>query len=402
MGHCRARLLGALTAAALAVPPVASADGGFTNASFSFGTTNKPGDTVIVTFTVSGQPMYGAAIGLNGPFAGMVTSVSDPANACGPNYFQNNSEWPTYQNIWGAQCTWSGANAPQPGQTYVIKLVTSDTYGGSTILLNNVIVNGGGPVSAPPPPPPPPKDKQKELEKLLAKLDMINALNDAQAPCAQSTLGAAAGVWGATVPGAGAIATVPAVVLGATAGTRCTQLINRAYQDALIVNDPPAGAFLRLAYPRPIARASALPSCSRFSGRARTFCTKLRPLAREYLAAVKEVAAIDAALVQTVDMQSAAANAGNATALAQQDAQGQQLETQLSAAIATEHKLGKKIAKVVKAYHVSGNLSKHQDAHGIAYIKKSLEQKGLSATSIETLAGSALKPHAIKILAVMR
>jgi|SRR5579875_3055957 len=400
-GAIAAALAGlAAAVGALALPSVASADGGFTNASFSFGTTSRPGDTVIVTFTVSGQPMYGAAVGLNGPFGGTVTSVSDAQNDCAPNNFQGSSEWPTYGSIWGALCTFFPVL--QPGTTYQIKLVTSDTYGGSTILLNGVAVSGGQTSSPSPPPRQPPKDREKEKQKLLAKLDLIRALNDAQVPCAQSTLGAAAGTWGATVPGAGSIATTAAVIIGATAGVRCAALINRAYQDAQIVNDPPRAGLMRLARPGPLGRVASLPSCSRVPAAARAFCGELRPLASRYIVAIQRAASIDAAIRVTVDRESAAAKAGNAAAQRRQDAHGAVLEARLAAATALERRLGSQIARLIGSRHVTGELSAQQDAEGIAYIERTLERRGLSSTTLQQLAGSALKPHAVKILAVTR
>lgn len=395
----RGFLLAVVIGAALALPSVATADGGFTNGSFSFGTTNRPGDTVIVTFTVSGQPMYDAAVGLNGPFGGTVTSVSDTQNDCGGQQFENNSEWPSYDGMWGAQCTFYPVL--QPGDTYTIKLVTSDTYGGSTVLLNNVDINGGSP-----PPPPPPKnplpDPTKTQQKLDAQKDMQDALDAAKAPCAQSAVGATAGVWSTTVPGAGLLAGPPAVLIGATAGSRCAALINRAYRDAQIVNDPPAKDFRRLAYPAPAGRAAALPSCARFKHSAHAFCAKLRPLVSKYVAATEQVASIDAALLQTVDAESGAAKADDATTLAKQDAQGQQLEQQFSTAVATEQKLGEKIAGVIRAHHVKGKLSKHQVAKGIAHVEQALEQQGLAAATIQQLAGTALTPSALNLLTATR
>lgn len=263
---------------------------------------------------------------------------------------------------------------------------------------------------APPPPrrhrPRPLRSRRKALQKLAARNDLLVTLSIAPGPCALAAIGATAGVWGLTVPGSGALALVPAAILGAAAGPACRTFAQRIFDDAEIAADPPRRDYRRVARVAP-ARVPALPGCGAFAGEARTFCGALRTAVRRYLAAVLHTTAVDDALRVTVDRESGAANARNRGALARQDAAGRRLEVAFASARHGEAKLGARVAGLVRARRVAGRLSPAQFGQGANALLARLAPRGVSRRKLGSLAGTrgvarALAPRAVEVLKTLR
>lgn len=249
-------------------------------------------------------------------------------------------------------------------------------------------------------------DPEKQRQKTFARGDLLTTLLRAEGPCGQTALGAAAGLWGLVVPGVGSTALVPAGIIGAAAGTTCATLLQRAYDDAQIVNDPPRSDYETVAHVTPSASSAALPACGSFSGTAKPFCVALRPAVQKYIAATTHATAVDDALVKTVDRETAAANARNRTALAKQDAAGKHLETQYASALRTEATLGAAVASLIRAHHVTGHLTRAQAAQAITYLLGRLAGRRLSRATLAHLAGAhavnkALTPRPINLLSTL-
>ena len=227
---------------------------------------------------------------------------------------------------------------------------------------------------------------------MFAQGDLLTTLLRAEVPCGQLGVGALAGLWSLVVPSAVAdAAIVPAVVIGAAAGPTCTALVDRANIDAEVIEDPPDPAIFSVARPSPVAKVT-LPSCTTQPASVRSFCAQLRTDELAYVAAVEHGTSIDAALLTTVDRLSTASRKGSGSAIAIQSAAGVKLEHSLEAATRAQNAAGARIAALVSAQHVQGQLSTAQDQSGIETVIADMARHGIARSKLHRLRSSRNPP----------
>jgi hypothetical protein len=252
----------------------------------------------------------------------------------------------------------------------------------SLSIVSSVTVGG----AKPPPHRSPSKPKSLDELKVFARGDLLTTLLRAEVPCGETGLGALAGLWSLVVPGAAAgSAIIPAVVIGAAAGPTCIALVDRANYDAEIIDDPPDPAVFSLARPSQIAKVT-IPTCTSQPASLRSFCTRLRTDVLAYVAAVEQGTSDDAALHTTVDRLSTASRKGNSAAVGIQAAAGVRLEHSLQAATRSQNSAGARIAALVRAQHVQGQLSTAQEQGGIETVVGDLARRGVSRSALPAAA----------------
>jgi hypothetical protein len=297
-------------------------------------------------------------------------------------------------------------SAPEEGFTRKIDLdqtakQTGGCENGSTFTATRSIhaklVVGQGGVPAPPRPP------QEERQKVFAVSDLLTTLLRAQGPCGLVAIGSGAVVFGSTIGPTGSAAFVPATLLFSAGGPMCAIYAVQAYRDILIANDPPLGDINVIAVPgnTPTGAADAklLPPCSKEPAKWRALCSALRADLGAEIAAAQRDAAIDGALLMTVDRETAAQKSHQTAALARQLAAGDRLVSELAGARRELRVIGARIAGEIGARHVSGRLTAAQDAKAIAALLRRLRAHGVSRAALERLAPAALKPGPYDLLA---
>ena len=263
-------------------------------------------------------------------------------------------------------------------------------------VTSSVSVNGGGPAIHTPP-----HGRHIptiERQKIFAKGDLLPTIFRAEAACGTVALGTTALVWGTTVPGAGGAAAIAGDLMLAGAGPDCIALVERIYDDARIVNDPPRSDLGRVAKPRPIRTPVPAPSCAKEPAAPAGFCTGLRADVLGYVAAVRKATAVDTALKITVDRESGAARSGRASALKVQEHAGSELVTEMRAASRRERAAGAKLAKQLGTEGVTGSLTAGEAAKGIALISTSLSKRGITSSALPT---SSLAPAPVDLVAAL-
>jgi hypothetical protein len=256
----------------------------------------------------------------------------------------------------------------------------SDSFGNSWTgsLKTDVSFNSPGPPGA---------ERTLTPIKQDAKQDFAKAWDDAKGPCSQLAMSlgvlATGAVWlgtNATVPGGlpagGAIIATGQVMAGASSAL-CGPKLKRLLDDYRVFNDPPDPNFTRLAG---VARSQApkVKACKRLTGKVRAFCLQLAPLVARLIGAADHTAAVDDALVTTVNRASGAKRAHNGAAFATQLAHARQLERSLGKALGGEASIGRKIARLLP----SGALTPAQVRATTSYLKRRLARKGISARAV--------------------
>jgi hypothetical protein len=175
-----------------------------------------------------------------------------------------------------------------------------------------------------------------------------------------------------------------------------TGVLNRAYDDISIINDPPRADIWAVAVPARVG--IALPSCARTSASVRAYCMRLRADEQAYVAAVSGATSIDNALLKTVDRESGADRAGQRTALALQERTGERLVRELRAASGSERRIGQRLAALIRSRNLFGRLSATQDASGIQRVLGELARRNISRSQ---LPAGALQPNAVDLVAAL-
>jgi hypothetical protein len=277
------------------------------------------------------------------------------------------------------------------------------TFTATRSIHAKLVVGGGGP-SAPASPGPPPPDQERQ--KVFARGDLLTTLLRAQGPCGLVAIGSTAAVFGSTVGPTGAAAFVPASFLLAAGGPLCVAYTLQAFHDVEIANDPPAGNVNVIANPAktPTSAADAkrLPTCAGRPAAVRSFCSALRANLADAVAAAQRGAAVAAALLTTVDRETKARKTHHAAALKRQLAAGDALVRALKAARRSEGAIGAKIASLITAQHVTGQLTAQQDATAIAAVLRRLKAHGVRQATLRRLAPSALTPAPYDLVAHLR
>ena len=198
-----------------------------------------------------------------------------------------------------------------------------------------------------------------------------------------------------------------AVVVGGTmtaiAAPLCNIEIEIIKQLSLAYYDPPVPGYTVVA---PVRRGAAahvsLPPCSQSDPTARAYCDRLHAAAIAWVGSFGRVRDVAKTLAITIGRESAAAKAGNKTALRRQQRAGLALVPKLRAAAATQRRNAAKLATVLKSGEATGTLSTEQSAQAITTLLARLSARGVSATQMRSAAHSALTPRPRDLIAVLR
>jgi hypothetical protein len=277
------------------------------------------------------------------------------------------------------------------------------TFTATRSIHAKLIVGAGGP----PVPTPNRALADQRRQKVYAQGDLLTQLLRAEGPCGYVAIGVGTVVWSSTVGGATApAALIPAEFLISAGSPLCTAYLSQAFRDIEIANDPPAGNINAIAIPArtPSSAAAArkLPSCAGRPAALQSFCRTLRADLADQIAAAQHSAAIAAALLTTVDRETKAYKTHHMAALRRQSKAGDRLVTGLKAAERHEHAIGARVAALIDAHNVTGQLSAGQDATAIASILRKLRAEGVGRATVQRLAPSALAAGPYNLLAHMR
>lgn len=281
--------------------------------------------------------------------------------------------------------------------------LNGSTFTATRSIHAKLIVGAGGPpVSTP--------DRalaDQRRQKVFAQGDLLTQLLRAEGPCGYVALGAGTFLWSSTVGGATApAALVPAEFLLSAGAPLCAAYLTQAFRDIEIANDPPVGNIDAIATPAKTpssaVAAKKLPSCAGKPAGLQSFCRTLRAELADQIAAAQRSAAIAGALLTTVNRESKAHETHHAAALRRQSNAGDRLVTDLKAAERREHALGARIATLIGAQNVTGQLTAAQDATAIASILRKLNAHGVRQATVQRLAPSALTARPYDLLAHMR
>lgn len=303
-------------------------------------------------------------------------------------------------------------NARAAGYTKAINLAQTATpsggcLNGSTFTATRsihakLIVGAGGP----------PVSTSNALadqrrQKVFAQGDLLTQLLRAEGPCGYVALGLGTVVWTSTVGGPTApAALIPAGLFISAGSPLCAAYLRQAFYDIEIVNDPPAGNINAIAKPvktpSSAAAAKKLPSCAGRPAALQTFCRTLRADLARQIAAAQRSAAIARALLTTVDRETKAYKTHLMAALRRQSKAGDRLVSDLKAAERHDHAIGARIATLISAHNVSGQLTAGQDATAIASVLTRLKADGVRQAVVQRLAPSALIAGPYNLLAHMR
>jgi hypothetical protein len=274
------------------------------------------------------------------------------------------------------------------------------SFGGTEstkVLINSTVSVNEGP-GAVKHKPGKPHIPEIERQKVFATSDLLTSILRAEASCGQTVAGVLANVWGTTVASGGVAAVLTGAIILAGSAPTCLALLNRAFDDIDIIDDPPRNDIYAVAVPARIRRSRlTLPSCAGRSGSVRTFCTKLRADERAYVTAVQHATAVDAALLTTVDRESGAARKHKKAALALQERTGSRLVGQLKSASSAERAIGRKLIALLHSHKVFGRLTAAQDGAAIAYVKSKLARRGIHASQLPK---RALRAGSVNLVSV--
>jgi hypothetical protein len=263
-----------------------------------------------------------------------------------------------------------------------IKAARCSTQQFSFSLSSSIQFTDHGPGGGPIPPGTPPAGTGQTLKELkdAAQADFRKAFKDAQGPCAQLAMGlgveATGAVWlgtSATVPGglpAGGAIIATGEVMTAAASSLCGPKIKRLLNDYRKFNDPPDSHYRQLAAVGGSPRAAKLRACGNLTGNVRAFCLELKTRVELLIGAVDHTAAVDDAIVTTINRASGARRAHDKRAVARQLSHAAALNGELRSALAAESVAGRGIQHLLPF----GDLKRSQSARTIAY----LERRGLT------------------------
>ena len=127
----------------------------------------------------------------------------------------------------------------------------------------------------------------------------------------------------------------------------------------------------------------------------------MQAAASAYLTAVDRYASTAAAVRKTVERDSAAKKAGNKAAVAKQEQALTSLERELATATAARRKAGAKLAATLRDTKAPIKLTRAQVAEGLEAVKTRVGRSGLGAAKLSALAGQALTPRPIDVLAAL-
>jgi hypothetical protein len=244
--------------------------------------------------------------------------------------------------------------------------------------------------SSGPKPPPTPALVQAKKDALEA---LRSSLTNAVYPCLVAV--------GGTSLLAAPLAVLPGAVLVGLSAPLCASWAKTIADLAMTVSDPPRPDYDVVAtVARPTARA-ALPGCGKVESAQLALCRRVQAAASAYLAAVDRYAATVAAVRKTVERDSAAKKAGNKAAVAKQEQALTSLQREVATAAAARRKAGAKLAATLRDTKASIKLTRAQVADGLEAVKTRVGRSGLGAAKLSAVAGPALNPRPIDVLAAL-
>jgi len=350
------------------------------------------------------------------PFAaGQELAVKGTNNNCNiySSALQSNTEtdgtvFPTFANDSKAKAFLDGLDA---GGTFKLSALpktlrhdseqtsTSRPFGGTETASRSIHwtldIGGAGSAPAAPPAGKPRTTPKRVRNAVLA--DVRNELVQALYPCL--TAGAGAALFTTTPP----IGVVVGGTMTAIAAPVCAIEIQIIRQLSLAYYDPPVPGYTMVASihtgPTPTVR---LPSCAQVDPSATAFCERLHADATAWLASFGPIRDVATALAVTIGRESAAAKAGDKTALGAQQRAALALVPKLGAALVTRRSTGAKLTATLKSGKAAGSLSKAQSTQAIGTLLAQLGAKGVSAAQMRSAASAALTPRQRDLLAVIR
>ncbi len=226
---------------------------------------------------------------------------------------------------------------------------------------------------------------QLERAKRNARATLPASVTSALYPCLLAGSGAALlGLPPGILPGG---------VLVVIALPLCDHWAQTIRAEAETVSDPPRADYTTLARATPTTARVTQPSCADLNGRRRSLCARLESAAAGYLAAVQRVMGTWAALEITVARDSAAANAGDRSALSLQENEIATLMTTLRPADNAEAAAGALLATVLRQAGAPLALTTDQARAAIGRVKTRLVGEGMTAAELVALGGSSLIPR---------
>ncbi len=289
------------------------------------------------------------------------------------------------------------------GEAFNVVLNSSITFTSPGIPTPNL------PISRETPPgpkeifgPPTPFDWLPE-DKRAARLDLVPALENAQhycTPYALGLLGFGTGVLLAGAPTASGVLVVSGSLTALAAEPFCVATLTRVAKDMKRYRDPPDLNFHLVAHPA-ARRPPALPGCGRWRGATLSFCKRLRAAESRWVGAAQEVARIEEALATTTNRASAALAARDNAGIALQASTGRALEAREAGALAAKNAAGNDMAATLRRAGIRFRLSRAQSRLAIKAVERALTKLGVSTTTLMPLAGGALKPSAVDLLATL-
>ncbi len=322
------------------------------------------------------------SVGLSGPFHAQLHGAEchfNPANG------QDEIKSPTHTTITVVDsCTGSGAEGNET--SYNAALQAKLIFAGD--------VSGSGP--HPTGPGPSPEAKEEALKDMREA-----AIPNAKRYCIPYAAGLS--LFGAGVLtigggiGPGMIAMTGAMTASALLPF-CNATLTRLGKDYRTYKDPPQWDIHVLARPRQ-ARAASLPSCGRWHGNVARVCKRLRAAYAQLDGAAARVAAVSAAIEETVSRGTAARKQGDEAAAGAQAADLSTLAREKGVAIAAEAAAGRAVEAALKGARAQFRLTKRQSGKVIAGAERQLAKQGISAAELRAVDPSGLQPAAANLLA---
>jgi hypothetical protein len=386
---------------------------------------NPPKDNTIIVVTPRGGGRVGARGDIPSHPGGTINVTDDPNCVSGSEWLlsYNGSElysaryWnpndPQSRMFLAAQSAFDddlpatgGEKRYNADQTATIKPQNaSDTTTGTISRSVHAVLStgpgspplGGGPAVGPPVGP-------TKAAKDAARMDLRSAVDDAAGPCFEEGLPLGLLSAGVLVSGAGPIIGGGLVVAGGLtapiAAPLCTAAIERVVADYRTYKDPPVAGIHDAARPAAV-HAASLPSCRRYHGRLRTFCSGLRGDDSRFVVAVRHTTAVARALETTIGRATAARAAGDSAALALQEKTAKRLSVHFRSALRAQRSAGAKVAERLRAAHIRYRLSAQQHTAAVRAVLARLAPSSITAAELQPVAGGAFTPGRVDLLALL-
>ncbi|HEY1511529.1 MAG TPA: hypothetical protein VGF93_21150, partial [Solirubrobacteraceae bacterium] len=178
----------------------------------------------------------------------------------------------------------------------------------------------------------------------------------------------------------------------------CTAAIQRVVADYRTYKDPPVAGIHEAARPAAV-HAPSLPSCQKYHGRLRTFCSGLRGDNARFVVAVRHTTAVAKALETTIGRATAARAAGDSAAIALQEKTAKRLSADFRLALRAQRSAGAKVAGRLRAAHLRYRLSAKQNAAAMRAVLARLARSDITAAELHPVAGGAFDPGSVDLLA---